>query len=142
MFNKKAKQINRLRRALIDATRDNQDFYDRIRELENKLCPYGRHDWVETDRRWKHGTNGKHFSSPYYDVVSLECAVCGKRCTDNNRYGYFIRTFRKPDKPVKEKEDSDENYRLVPPETRIYITDENEEFPTPAADKVAEMQRC
>lgn len=62
IFNKKARQILELQ--------------SRVKELENVLCPFGQHDYIETGRTYDGG-------DPVYSreewIVSCECRRCHKK---------------------------------------------------------------
>lgn len=64
MFGKKQQQIFELQ--------------NRVRELENILCPFNQHDFVETGRTYDGG-------DPIYSreewIVSCECRRCHKKIT-------------------------------------------------------------
>lgn len=45
----------------------------RVNELEEKICPYGGHEWVEVDKICGYGKIG----DPYMTIV-YRCRKCGK----------------------------------------------------------------
>ena len=61
MFGRKARMIERLQQ--------------RVEELEERLCPFNQHDWVEIDSYYTPINNYGDF-----DIVKVyKCRCCGKK---------------------------------------------------------------
>lgn len=90
MFNRKAKTIQEL-------TQRNEFLRNRVREVEDILCPFNQHNFVQIDRADVYSYYSA--DSGHYTQRVLQCHRCKKIVHDNNYEGDFKYTLKKEADP-------------------------------------------